>query len=775
MQHRAGLVGLGMAQQLRRFAVSHRKWFEMAGSAAAGYVMSGSYIFGGIAPFGVAFCATLPMPHSVFAAMGAVIGYTFAQGPISTMKYLVAVAFVVALKWLFGGKVKEKFATVASALTALLSLGIANGIMAVISDATLYDALTSAAEVFLGVSAAYFFTRSLAAIKGGWESVNRADVSCLIVSFAIVVMGFTPLKIGGASLGRIISVLVVLLCARSGGESGGSVAGITAGIAMGLSGGDYSYAIAAYGFGGLLSGVFANIGRIATAGSFIVVNMIAALFTQSSGEVYISLIEIAVASVIFVAIPQSAVSKFKMLRQDGKLENAASAQVALRGRLSEMSGALQNISSTTREVSTRLSKMESGGYGDMSARVADAVCTHCGMKTTCWQFKRGETDGAMDNALQVLKREGSINRERMPKYFTVNCCKLDTFVAELNVQFQAHVSKAGVQRKVSRVRDVVTDQFDGLAIMLDELSKELCGQVLLDSSAHKKVQQYLEKEGFNARQVRLHSDSYERVTAEITLAAYEKAKLDGPKTAVELSGILEAEFDLPYISATDDVITAVFTEKATFSVELGTYQIKPDGNKICGDAYVSIPNRMGKAHFILSDGMGSGGGAAVDAHMASGLISQLISVGLGHDAALKMVNSALLIKSGEESLATIDICSIDLYTGQADFYKAGAAPTYILRAGNAGYVESTSLPAGILQGVDFDKSGIKLREDDCILMISDGAVATGIDWIKSELTSNSGLDMQRLAEKIAMTSKIRRTDGHEDDITVMAIALRKGI
>ena len=58
-------------------------------------------------------------------------------------------------------------------------------------------------------------------------------------------------------------------------------------------------------------------------------------------------------------------------------------------------------------------------------------------------------------------------------------------------------------------------------------------------------------------------------------------------------------------------------------------------------------------------------------------------------------------------------------------------------------------------------------------MVSDGVTGTGIDWIKSELSALKDDDVQRLCEKLAVTAKMRRIDGHEDDITVLAVALRK--
>ncbi len=71
--------------------------------------------------------------------------------------------------------------------------------------------------------------------------------------------------------------------------------------------------------------------------------------------------------------------------------------------------------------------------------------------------------------------------------------------------------------------------------------------------------------------------------------------------------------------------------------------------------------------------MGSGGRAAVDGAMASGLISRLLQAGFRSDSALRMVNSALMVKSGDESIATVDIACLDLFSGHLDSLKAGAA------------------------------------------------------------------------------------------------------
>ena len=134
----------------------------------------------------------------------------------------------------------------------------------------------------------------------------------------------------------------------------------------------------------------------------------------------------------------------------------------------------------------------------------------------------------------------------------------------------------------------------------------------------------------------------------------------------------------------------------------------------------------------------------------------------------------MLFKSTDESLATVDVTCIDLFSGRCDLLKAGAAPTIVRRNGKSGKAQSTSLPAGILRDVGFDKASVKLRSGDIVIMMSDGVTSEGTEWICAEADSWQGR-AQDLAEHIAKCAKRRRSDNHEDDITVMAAIIEAAV
>ena len=249
-------------------------------------------------------------------------------------------------------------------------------------------------------------------------------------------------------------------------------------------------------------------------------------------------------------------------------------------------------------------------------------------------------------------------------------------------------------------------------------------------------------------------------------------KLKVMKTANLICG---RDFDTPNISEVGGEVYIFLSERANLTVEFGAEQISAGNSQMCGDNYKYFND--GKGHFlmVLSDGMGTGGRAAVDGAMACGLMTRLLKAGFGYDCSLKFLNSSMLFKSTDESLATVDVANIDLFTGQVQLFKAGAAPTVIRRSGKTGKAESTSLPAGILRDVGFDKATVNCKAGDIIVLMSDGATSDGLDWIRDEIEAWTDGTAQDLAERLCEGAKRRRTDTHEDDITVLTAILKKAV
>ncbi|MBQ4260290.1 MAG: SpoIIE family protein phosphatase, partial [Ruminococcus sp.] len=133
------------------------------------------------------------------------------------------------------------------------------------------------------------------------------------------------------------------------------------------------------------------------------------------------------------------------------------------------------------------------------------------------------------------------------------------------------------------------------------------------------------------------------------------------------------------------------------------------------------------------------------------------------------VNAALMIKSEDESLSTVDLASVDLYSGMLTLKKAGAAATYIRRGGRVTMREMPSLPAGILNNIQFATDTVKLSEGDMVVMISDGAVTGDDKWLERLIRTWRNGSAQELARAVVEESMRRSEGSREDDITAVAM------
>ena len=159
--------------------------------------------------------------------------------------------------------------------------------------------------------------------------------------------------------------------------------------------------------------------------------------------------------------------------------------------------------------------------------------------------------------------------------------------------------------------------------------------------------------------------------------------------------------------------------------------------------------------------------------MAAGIAARLWAAGFAPAAVLRTVNAALLVKSREERLATLDVVTINTHTGRLDSYKAGAATTLLCSGGRVSRLDRPGLPVGILSEVIFEHSHDLLSHGDILLMVSDGALAGGVAAVE-EILRNHPADgsMQVLAQAVCDAAR-QAEDGHSDDITAVALRVTR--
>lgn len=334
-----------------------------------------------------------------------------------------------------------------------------------------------------------------------------------------------------------------------------------------------------------------------------------------------------------------------------------------------------------------------------------------------------------------------------------------------------YIARETINEKTNEIRMVASDQFFSIADMLSDLAKEFDEAEQFDNISAGKIRRLLGEYEIYPKNISAVIDKYGRMKIEILTREREVA-LSNPKLHHEISKACNRYFEKGRITHFKDDSMISFTEKPNFSFEIGFAQHSAEG-QLCGDTIKTIHDGRGHSILIISDGMGKGGRAALDGAMGAGLLSKLLSAGFGFDSSLKVVNSALLVKSNEESLATLDCACVDLFTGRVDFYKAGAPASYIVKNGNVSKCELTSMPAGILRGIEFAKRTAVLSENDLIVLTSDGIAENETNWLSAVLTGLYDSPVQEIADTIMAEAGKLCEKGKEDDMSVIVARLNR--
>ena len=326
-----------------------------------------------------------------------------------------------------------------------------------------------------------------------------------------------------------------------------------------------------------------------------------------------------------------------------------------------------------------------------------------------------------------------------------------------------------ILEKTNQIRMVASDQFFSIAGMLEDLAFEFDEAETFDANASSKIRRLLGDYDIYPKNITAIEDKYGRMRVEILVDGNTK-NLSAPKLQQEIGKICNRYFEKGKITYFKNEAMLAFFEKPSYRLKVGFAQHSAC-SKLCGDTVKIINDNKGHSILIISDGMGKGSRAALDGAMGAGLLSKLINAGFGFDSALKIVNSALLVKSNDESLATLDIANIDLFTGKCQLLKAGAPATYIIKDNAVTKWELTSMPAGILRGIEFAKRGAVLRVGDSIVLLSDGITDLGEDWLKGVLLSLNSDDVQFCADKIIESALAECNNEAIDDMSVIYATL----
>ncbi len=737
-----------------------------------GFVAARGIMLNTLMPFGLVFCAGCTAAFLPSIAVGAFLGYFIPAAASGGFRYIAALFAVVSLRLFLSGFKKicnsPFFLSVVCTIANLIT-----GIVGFSGD--LLNGLKLAAECIIVFGGVIVVNKTFASFEHQKSGFSLDGLVCLIGTLTFLIIGLSRFKVFELSLGHIAGVFMILCAARYSGIAVSSVSGIAVSFAAAVTGA-FEGGFGIYAFAGLAAGIFVGLGKYAQSLSVIAMGVIGLAFMQFKSGSMIFLTEIITASIFFLLIPHSfGVIVSKLFYRRPYLQTQESATKSLCLKLNLASNALLDVSDTVTQVSQELGKINAPDFKTVLSYIEQDACSGCKLRLHCWENKAAETTEAVMKMINITKGCDDPKNDSALNDFRGRCLRIKKMEDTIKNRYSSYASALATENRIDEVRQVISEQFEGISVMLGELATDFSNGQQYDPAAAESAVAALKNIGVNALECSAKVNNFGRLSLEMKIELHDDIVLNRMQIMKILSIACERDFDIPNISKSSDYALLTINEHPKFKIDIGIEQRCAVMGSICGDAYKVFND--GKGHFImiLSDGMGTGGRAAVDGTMAAGLMARLIKAGFGFDCSLKIINSSMLFKSSDESLATMDIASIDLFTGHTELYKAGAAPTIIRRNGRAGRAESKSLPVGILKEVSFDRAGIRLKCDDVLLLVSDGVTFDGTEWIREELESWEDGGAQELAEHICDCARRRCSGNRPDDITVLAAIIEKTV
>lgn len=724
----------------------------------------------GIMPIGFAVCAASPVLFCVSASVGVVISSFLFQSSLYSIM-TVAITFVICTVKVLTANIK--FVSKSPLFCSLTAFFTMFAIRLFCFGFSLLNLVKYSFEGLVSAVFAYCFYVFFYKIDSVASVALPHSLFCTVISVGAIFTGLFSFSFSSINVGLVLSVITVLISAYVFGTNGGGIMGIALGISYLLIFPNGYSVFAVLCISGLVCGTTKSFGKAIMSLLFLSVGCIFCLIEGVTSNALVAVAEISLGSALFLLTPKKTpfvIENFISPPADTYSENGM--RKALSMRLLFASNALSDLNETVEKVANGLDATTRPSFEKVILATKRDACAGCVMLSRCWEAQMGQT---VDAVIELSHRNQNDTKElgQTTLDFCARCNRRQKVCETLSAYYKKYIQAIDSNAKTEGVRKIISEQFSGISRMLCDLSDEFSKNCKYDIKSAREICSAMYDIRVIPTDCSCRIDSRGKMSIEIMGNLQSGEIINRSKLLSVLKSTCNRDFCLPGVNRIGNNVLITATEKTDFEIDTASAQFCCDGNTVCGDSYETFFDGKGNMCMILSDGMGHGSRAALDSTMATGIMSRLIKAGFGYDCSLSVLNSSMMFKSTDESLATVDIATVDLYSGKAKLYKAGAAPTIIRKGPKTARAQSTSLPIGIIREIGFDTAEVTLEEGDIILMLSDGATYDGTDWICSFLLEYEGDSADEICEQIARLAKHRRSDGHSDDITVIASVIKR--
>lgn len=720
-------------------------------------------IAGDIAPFGLAFLAAASISgcNAHYALAGAVFGEILLQAePQYPAVCACVLYYVMHLLWNCWSRKNAK-------LDQLFLLFLAQAALLPIFYAgdvpTLLRALINIGLCEFSALAMQSALRTLRML-GNRHVLSDAEQVSISLFFGILLLAVTDVQAFGFSLPVVLLLVFAMIAALARGVSGVAVS-VALGVVLTV-GGDFTLmfvgSLAACTLAGSL---MRRMDTIGVFGGFLACSLVAGTYVYTASHT-INLLNLAVSGAVFLLIPRTyLLALCAYLDADKNRERFS--EKAMKRMKEHTARDIRQTVSVCREVA-RLFEMPgeqqepADAQMQWTAQAAASVCMDCSLRKMCWRDPRLAAQ-AVSAMLQAHERG---ERIRIRRPFDPSCKHMPQMAAAAWQAQNQYLVQSALRQQTARQYQFVNRQLVGICDVIETLAQRVSEECWLDEDLERGVAQSLDRHGIRVFGVDA-SFPHGKLRLDVRVSA---TYVDQPLPVCEA---VRAAIRRPVsvLSARKEGRQGllVLEEAQPLRAVMGTASAPISRSGVSGDSTGERRLPMGRVLYAISDGMGAGESARSESQAAIRLLFDLYDSGFSRDVALESVNR-LLLKREQDMYATLDALYLNLRSGQAEFIKCGAPPTFVYRADCLHTVAAEALPAGIVDEATPAIQRARIRKNDAIIMFSDGALDALGERTQQAICEalDDVPDSQTAADRLLEAAL---ASGAEDDMTVMVIQI----
>ena len=731
-------------------------------AAAVTFFLAVSPLFGRLSPFPAAVMGALSGYECISAFFGAVIGFIVTGSFELSIPHVGAMTAILALRLIAGNK-SGRLMGILSSLVCSVCVFIAN-----------LPSANEPSDIFMGFAfgiITFISVMSLSSFSKAADKPVTRDNSALLLSggviYALIITAFTGLHTDIFNLGVSLSALCIVLAPYAMTGTSAAV-GILSAVGITAADSGFAFVSVILALSSLVTAVLNGYGRITRACALVFTLGAGVIITGVNTHSMTCTASALIGAAAAMIIPERFIPTFKN-RCRADISASKRPFYAFGCRLSGMGSAIGEMNSAIKKTAEVLDKENLHDPSEIYISAAEAVCTGCKNNMHCWGSCYNRSADIMNKAVANIRSGRLADESMLTGHFEEICTKRRELSAELNKRYAVFCSAKSAARKIGEMRRLLSSQLSSTRLMLEKAAEELCCDNCFDDEAAQTAENVLRENGLISPVV-----TAVNIEGRLIIDAYgdEVSAFDPENIAKKLSFALHKELDPPMITECGERIHLTLSERSVYDAQIRIFTRGKGGSKYSGDCCDCFNDGYGNVYMILSDGMGSGSRAGIDSAFSCSMLSKMLKAGIDFDASMEMLNTSLLVKSQDESFATLDVCRINLCNGEISLYKAGSASTFVKCGNEFAELSGDGVPLGVEFDAEYSEKRFIAAAGDVIIMASDGA---DIDkkWLKNILMRDKSVDLSSVIDTIGEALRLSAEKGKEDDITVIGVKIVK--